>query len=75
VSSCFANAHSNGYSNRYSYSATDANSNGHLHAYSYSHSYCNRNGYCDSRNADADADLYSKCDLVRHLERFWYRGG
>jgi hypothetical protein len=53
------------HSDGYIYADIDGHGNVHTDCHSDSH----------SRNSDSDAHMRAECNLVRHLERFWYRGG
>ena len=68
---CHIHAYSDGYSHLYAYVYSD------VYAYAYGHSnvHAYSNSECYSGNSDSDAHMRAGCDLIRHFEWFWYRGG
>jgi len=49
--------------------------NVYAHAHGHSNVHAHSNSDCYSGNPDSDANMHTGRDLVRHFERFWYRGG
>jgi hypothetical protein len=72
-SNCHLHAHTYGYSHLYTYGYSDRNCD--VNSYSYGNIHADPNSDCYSGNPDSDANLHTERDLVRHFERFWYRGG
>jgi hypothetical protein len=75
-----------GYGNSYCTANSDCYCYFHTYAYCYGYGYRYRYRYCDSNsnsdsysysnswNPDSDTNMHAGRDLVRHFERFWYRG-